>query len=173
VDLRFWLPDLFQNKFTVLYAALRPVVIEWWSGRRRRVWLARGVPLTAGAGDLVTWALLGNLPHIGLVTDHRWPRSGAPLNVHNTVRVRGSKMSFSRYQRPLPPRRGVTSAPTDPQGLEVVERGHGGTTRGADCVRDRKSHHRRRWRDGRAMMRLPASGVVTTEAATREARWTS
>jgi uncharacterized protein YijF (DUF1287 family) len=38
------------------------------------------------AGDLVTWMLPGNLPHIGLVTDHRSPTSGAPLVVHNIGR---------------------------------------------------------------------------------------
>jgi uncharacterized protein YijF (DUF1287 family) len=35
------------------------------------------------AGDLVTWLLPGNLPHIGIVTDQRAPVSGNPLIVHN------------------------------------------------------------------------------------------
>ena len=35
------------------------------------------------AGDLVTWMLPGNLPHIGIVTDRTDPESGRPLIVHN------------------------------------------------------------------------------------------
>ena len=49
----------------------------------------RGVELTDTndprdyvAGDLVTWMLPGNLPHIGIVTDQRTP-DGKPLIVHN------------------------------------------------------------------------------------------
>jgi hypothetical protein len=44
---------------------------------------------TAGAaaaylpGDLVTWRLPGNLPHIGIVSDRRAPGSGNPLIIHN------------------------------------------------------------------------------------------
>jgi uncharacterized protein YijF (DUF1287 family) len=34
-------------------------------------------------GDLVTWRLPGNLPHIGLVSDRRDPASGRPLIIHN------------------------------------------------------------------------------------------
>jgi uncharacterized protein YijF (DUF1287 family) len=34
------------------------------------------------AGDLVTWMLPGNLPHIGIVADRRSP-AGVPLIVHN------------------------------------------------------------------------------------------
>ena len=37
-------------------------------------------------GDLVTWMLPGNLPHIGLVTDRRAPRSQVSLVVHNIGR---------------------------------------------------------------------------------------
>lgn len=33
-------------------------------------------------GDLVTWSLPGNLPHIGIVTDKKAP-SGTPMIVHN------------------------------------------------------------------------------------------
>ena len=36
-------------------------------------------------GDLVTWMLPGNLPHIGIVIDQRSP-SGVPLVVHNIGR---------------------------------------------------------------------------------------
>jgi len=35
------------------------------------------------AGDLVTWSLAGNLPHIGIVSDKISPNSGNPLIVHN------------------------------------------------------------------------------------------
>jgi uncharacterized protein YijF (DUF1287 family) len=38
------------------------------------------------SGDIVTWMLPGNLPHIGLVTEVRSPSSGAPLIVHNIGR---------------------------------------------------------------------------------------
>jgi len=34
-------------------------------------------------GDLVTWVLPGNLPHIGIVTDRSAPATGNPLIVHN------------------------------------------------------------------------------------------
>lgn len=35
------------------------------------------------AGDLVTWMLPGNLPHIGIVTDKVNTQSGNPMIVHN------------------------------------------------------------------------------------------
>ncbi|MCW8932828.1 MAG: DUF1287 domain-containing protein [Gammaproteobacteria bacterium] len=34
-------------------------------------------------GNLVTWNLAGNLPHIGIVTDQIHPETGNPLIVHN------------------------------------------------------------------------------------------
>jgi uncharacterized protein YijF (DUF1287 family) len=34
-------------------------------------------------GDLVTWVLPGNLPHIGIVSDQRNERTGHPLIIHN------------------------------------------------------------------------------------------
>lgn len=34
-------------------------------------------------GDIVTWMLPGNLPHIGIVTDRLDPTSGNPMVVHN------------------------------------------------------------------------------------------
>jgi uncharacterized protein len=37
-------------------------------------------------GDIVTWMLPGNLPHIGLVTDERSPDGSRPLIVHNIGR---------------------------------------------------------------------------------------
>ena len=38
------------------------------------------------SGDLVTWMLPGNLPHIGIVIDQISPSSGNPLIVHNIGR---------------------------------------------------------------------------------------
>jgi uncharacterized protein YijF (DUF1287 family) len=35
------------------------------------------------AGDIVTWMLPGNLPHIGIVSDRVDPASGRPLVIHN------------------------------------------------------------------------------------------
>lgn len=48
----------------------------------------RSLPVTArGAdyapGDLVTWTLPGNLPHIGMVTDRKSADGARPLIVHN------------------------------------------------------------------------------------------
>lgn len=34
-------------------------------------------------GDLVTWVLPGNLPHIGIVSDRRAAETGRPLVIHN------------------------------------------------------------------------------------------
>lgn len=46
-------------------------------------------------GDLVTWMLPGNLPHIGIVTDQRDPDSGIPMIVHNIGA--GPKMEDSLF----------------------------------------------------------------------------
>ena len=51
----------------------------------------RGMELAAGdyplgdyrAGDIVTWMLPGNLPHIGIVSDRTDPGSGRLLIIHN------------------------------------------------------------------------------------------
>lgn len=40
-------------------------------------------PSNYQAGDLVTWVLPGNLPHIGIVTNQTAEGSGRPLVVHN------------------------------------------------------------------------------------------
>ncbi len=37
-------------------------------------------------GDIVTWMLPGNLPHIGIVTDHYNKKTGNPMIVHNIGR---------------------------------------------------------------------------------------
>jgi uncharacterized protein YijF (DUF1287 family) len=52
--------------------------------RRRGAAVAvTGDPLDYVAGDLVTWLLPGNLPHIGIVTDKRAADGRRPLIVHN------------------------------------------------------------------------------------------
>jgi uncharacterized protein len=38
------------------------------------------------AGDLVTWMLPGNLPHIGIVSDRKTTLRGVPLIIHNIGR---------------------------------------------------------------------------------------
>lgn len=43
-------------------------------------------PGTYSPGDLVTWMLPGNLPHIGIVSDQRSPDGTRPLIVHNIGR---------------------------------------------------------------------------------------
>jgi uncharacterized protein YijF (DUF1287 family) len=55
----------------------------------RRAGAERGLSRSAEdyrAGDLVTWRLPGNLPHIGIVSDRRWPTSRSPAVVHNIGR---------------------------------------------------------------------------------------
>jgi uncharacterized protein YijF (DUF1287 family) len=41
------------------------------------------IPEDYSPGDLVTWMLPGNLPHIGIVTDRKHPGSENPMIVHN------------------------------------------------------------------------------------------
>jgi len=55
----------------------------------RRRGAARPVSTDASdyaAGDLVTWMLPGNVPHIGLVTDQRSPDGQRPMMAHNIGR---------------------------------------------------------------------------------------
>ena len=55
--------------------------------RRRGTALARSTdPVAYEAGDLVTWMLPGNLPHIGVVIDRRSADRQRPLVVHNIGR---------------------------------------------------------------------------------------
>ena len=59
-----------------------------------QTWFQRqgwSLPLTSHAaeyrtGDLVTWMLPGNLPHIGIVSDRRTMVRGTPLIIHNIGR---------------------------------------------------------------------------------------
>lgn len=53
-------------------------------GAERRV--DRRDPAAYAAGDLVTWMLPGNLPHIGMVADARTADGARPLIVHNIGR---------------------------------------------------------------------------------------
>jgi uncharacterized protein YijF (DUF1287 family) len=48
--------------------------------------VARQDPAVYAAGDLVTWMLPGNLPHIGIVSDRRSDDGARPLIVHNIGR---------------------------------------------------------------------------------------
>jgi uncharacterized protein YijF (DUF1287 family) len=68
----------------------------------------RGAALTvAGArsaagyepGDLVTWMLPGNLPHIGVVIDRRSPDGQRPLIVHNIGR--GPEVEDMLFEYPI------------------------------------------------------------------------
>lgn len=50
-------------------------------------------------GDLVTWRLPHNLPHIGIVVDRRSRESGNPLIVHNIGQ--GPKMEDVLFEHPI------------------------------------------------------------------------
>jgi uncharacterized protein YijF (DUF1287 family) len=50
-------------------------------------------------GDIVTWMLPGNLPHIGIVTGRRDPASGRPLVAHNIGR--GPELEDVLFAYPL------------------------------------------------------------------------
>ena len=55
--------------------------------RRRGTARARSSnPSDYAAGDVVTWMLPGNLPHVGVVIDRRSPDGRRPLIVHNIGR---------------------------------------------------------------------------------------
>lgn len=51
------------------------------------------------AGDLVTWLLPGNLPHIGIVTNRRSSDGARPLIVHNIGR--GPELEDMLFQYPI------------------------------------------------------------------------
>ena len=51
------------------------------------------------AGDLVTWMLPGNLPHIGIVTDKRSQDGNRPLIVHNIGA--GTKLEDMLFSYPI------------------------------------------------------------------------
>ena len=56
--------------------------LQLWFERQGWSMPVSGQPEDYHAGDLVTWRLPGNLPHIGIVSDRRaW--SGTPLVLHN------------------------------------------------------------------------------------------
>jgi uncharacterized protein YijF (DUF1287 family) len=68
--------------------------------RRRGVARPRSPdPAAYQAGDLVTWMLPGNLPHIGLVTDRRTPDGRRPLIVHNIGR--GPELEDMLFRFPI------------------------------------------------------------------------
>jgi uncharacterized protein YijF (DUF1287 family) len=51
------------------------------------------------AGELVTWMLPGNLPHIGIVTDRRSADGKRPLIVHNVGR--GTELEDMLFRYPI------------------------------------------------------------------------
>jgi len=57
------------------------------------------VPANYQPGDLVTWMLPGNLPHIGIVTNRRSPDAKRPLIVHNIGR--GPKIEDTLFEYPI------------------------------------------------------------------------
>ncbi len=94
--------DLQQLVHEDMRAAFRSYPRQWGLGRPDRnidhrrvpnlqVFFTRhgkSLPVTArgvdyAPGDLVTWRLPGNLPHIGMVTDRRSVDGARPLIVHN------------------------------------------------------------------------------------------
>lgn len=68
--------------------------------RRQRAELPRsGDAHTFRPGDLVTWMLPGNLPHIGIVTDRRSDDGARPLIVHNIGQ--GPKLEDMLFAYPI------------------------------------------------------------------------
>ena len=51
------------------------------------------------AGDIVTWMLPGNLPHIGIVTDKTGGGNDEPLIVHNIGR--GPRLEAMLFTYPI------------------------------------------------------------------------
>ena len=56
-------------------------------------------PSAYAPGDLVTWMLPGNLPHIGIVTDQRTADGARPLVVHNIGR--GPEVEDTLFTYPI------------------------------------------------------------------------
>lgn len=50
-------------------------------------------------GDIVTWKLAGNLPHIGIVSEQKSPATGNPLIVHNIGQ--GPKLDDMLFDYPV------------------------------------------------------------------------
>jgi uncharacterized protein YijF (DUF1287 family) len=51
--------------------------------RHGKVLKTTAVPSDYKTGDIVTWMVSGNLPHIGIVIDRINPKTGNPMIVHN------------------------------------------------------------------------------------------
>jgi len=56
-------------------------------------------PADYKTGDLVTWMVAGNLPHIGIVVDQRSADGKRPLIVHNIGR--GPKLEDMLFEFPI------------------------------------------------------------------------
>lgn len=57
--------------------------LQVFFSRKGEILPVSGDSLDYRPGDLVTWMLPGNLPHIGIVTDALHPETGNPMIVHN------------------------------------------------------------------------------------------
>lgn len=57
------------------------------------------IPQNYSPGDLVTWMLPGNLPHIGIVTDKYNKKTNTPLIVHNIGQ--GPKLEDMLFSYPI------------------------------------------------------------------------
>lgn len=79
--------------------------------RRRGAELSRTDGREYQTGDLVTWMLPGNLPHIGIVTERRSTDGKRPLIVHNIGR--GPEVQDMLFDYPIT---GHYRFPTSPQG---------------------------------------------------------
>jgi len=86
--------------------------LQVFFSRKGRVLPVSSDPADYAAGDLVTWMLPGNLPHIGIVTDRQASETGNPLIVHNIGRGPVLEDMLFDYQitghyryEPSPPRK--------------------------------------------------------------------
>ena len=60
--------------------------LQAFFSRHGEVLAVSAEPADYQPGDLVTWMLPGNLPHIGIVSDSINPKTGNPMIVHNMGR---------------------------------------------------------------------------------------
>jgi uncharacterized protein YijF (DUF1287 family) len=73
--------------------------LQTYFKRQRAALAVTSDPARYKTGDLVTWMLPGNLPHIGIVTDKRSADSQRPLIVHNIGQ--GPKLEDMLFAYPI------------------------------------------------------------------------
>ncbi len=73
--------------------------LQTFFSRKGRILPVTKDPKDYIAGDLVTWMVAGNLPHIGIVVDKRSARGKRPLVVHNIGR--GPKLEDMLFDYPI------------------------------------------------------------------------